>query len=575
MYLKFLRIDASGFQSLERAKVDLCNRGVVLVRGENQWEENSKSNGSGKSSIFEAILWALYGKTSSGISNAENRYLGGRCRVKLEFLLDDIHYVVKREVSNGKSSVVLLKDGEDVSGRNKTDTDKMILDQLLGFGPDIFCSTIFLAQGFGSRLSALTPSGRKERLETITQTSKRLDLFKTRLTSKKQVVSKNLSQKNAAVSNLEGQQYAINQEVLNLTSELTKIKNVSTLGEDEKRALQNEIDGLEKSLAELEVVDTEVNENLSTASSKLSDLKSLKQNLDYENSEVSHKISAVDVNKCPTCGSGLSEEQVNQLRGEYKSKIAILENKLSIVKSKISNVNKSVDSLREKKSLLKRKRDAITAEIYHVHTTLSKSEVDSALVSTKEDTINRNKAKYKELSLELKNLLKERDKVSEELGVVEDILSLTVRHFRSYLLKTTVDYMNVKLSEYSSLLFSHDVDEIRIQSDSSKVDIYLGEALYGTLSGGEKRKVDLALTLALRDLSINLAGCSSNLLILDEVFDNLDDKSISVVSNMFTTVSSEIDSMFVISHKPAVEIPYDSQIMVIKDSSRVSRVSEV
>ena len=67
MYLKFLRVDASGFQSLERAKVDLCNRGVVLVRGENQWEENSKSNGSGKSSIFEAILWALYGKTSSGI----------------------------------------------------------------------------------------------------------------------------------------------------------------------------------------------------------------------------------------------------------------------------------------------------------------------------------------------------------------------------------------------------------------------------------------------------------------------------------------------------------------------------
>ena len=132
--------------------------------------------------------------------------------------------------------------------------------------------------------------------------------------------------------------------------------------------------------------------------------------------------------------------------------------------------------------------------------------------------------------------------------------------------------MNSKLKIYSELLYSNKEDIIHLKADSSKLDIYLGDAIYDTLSGGEGRKVDLALSLAQRDLALNISGSSSNILILDEIMDNLDDKAINAVTSMFASVSEDIDSMFIISHKPPLNIPYDDILTITKGSDKISSI---
>ena len=60
MNLQFSSIDIENFRSIKEMKVDLSNQGIVIVKGVNEYEDKATSNGSGKSSVFESIIFALF-----------------------------------------------------------------------------------------------------------------------------------------------------------------------------------------------------------------------------------------------------------------------------------------------------------------------------------------------------------------------------------------------------------------------------------------------------------------------------------------------------------------------------------
>ena len=70
MIINFKRIKFSNFFSFKYADIDLTNRGYTIVKGVNNNPiDNSQSNGSGKSSIWEAISYALTGTTIRGVKD--------------------------------------------------------------------------------------------------------------------------------------------------------------------------------------------------------------------------------------------------------------------------------------------------------------------------------------------------------------------------------------------------------------------------------------------------------------------------------------------------------------------------
>ena len=95
MNIKFKTIDIQNFRSIDKAVVTLQNQGTVLVKGINEYEDKATSNGSGKSSIFEAIIFCLFEETSSGEKDVENRILCNGFTIKLEFIIDNINYTKK------------------------------------------------------------------------------------------------------------------------------------------------------------------------------------------------------------------------------------------------------------------------------------------------------------------------------------------------------------------------------------------------------------------------------------------------------------------------------------------------
>ena len=193
--------------------------------------------------------------------------------------------------------------------------------------------------------------------------------------------------------------------------------------------------------------------------------------------------------------------------------------------------------------------------------------------SEQEKRLNENKIKIQDLSTKIEQNKEKYNKELELSDVANHCTVLINKQFRNYLLKTAVDYLNERLKHYSKLLFSNENDIIYFVQDASKLDIMLGDADFKTLSGGEKKKVCISLILAQKDLATRMSGLNSNILILDEVFENLDSEAIDVVINALMQVSTDVDSMFIISHKET-SIGYDSIITVTKEKDRISHVTD-
>src|SRR2546429_3582880 len=115
-------------------------------------------NGSGKTSILEAIAWALYGVQAVRGDKDSIRRLGAKGRagveVDLEFRLGAHEYRVKR----GLSTAVLHQDGQVIANSLKAVTDK--LERTLGMTHDEFFSTYFTGQ---KELAVMAALGKTER----------------------------------------------------------------------------------------------------------------------------------------------------------------------------------------------------------------------------------------------------------------------------------------------------------------------------------------------------------------------------------------------------------------------------
>ena len=219
MNIIFNSLEINDFQSIGHANIDLDNLGICVVKGINNYEDNTSSNGSGKSSIFEALYFSLYGKTTTGLTNVSNRYTGNTYKLKLKLSIDNVEYEIIRE----GTKIKLLQNGEDISRRNKTDTENYIKENILKISPEIFLNIMYLAQGFKNRLSALTAGGRKDQIEEIIGTNEITESFRIEVQNYKEKLNNELNETNNKISFNDGTINQIKNNIESYQEEINKI----------------------------------------------------------------------------------------------------------------------------------------------------------------------------------------------------------------------------------------------------------------------------------------------------------------------------------------------------------------
>ena len=355
MNIQFNTLKIKNFQSIGAADIELKNRGIVTIIGINNYEHNAKSNGSGKTSIPSSLFWCLYGKTPEGINNPTNRYSGDKCQVSTEFTVDNNVYMIERSVNGSSQSVSLYINGNLQSARNKSDSDKIIKEDILKMSPDIFLSLIYLSQGFNSRLSALTPAARKDRLEQLTSTAESIDIFSKRisngksdLTDKCNKLQMEISKRNGSISTYEKMISDYEQRLLKAKDTITTFEYKGVIySQSNVSELQTKLNKLR---SELDDVMKHKLDSSKAVSDIMSKIRNNENEINRNNTRIKELNSHIDHVKngsiCPTCKQHIDQNNKEELLDKYN-------NELSVITNRNSDIQNVLDEYRNKLSTSK------------------------------------------------------------------------------------------------------------------------------------------------------------------------------------------------------------------------------
>lgn len=617
--IQFKKIILHNFGSYGHAELDLQNRGFCLVSGQNDYaKDNAISNGSGKSFIFSAISYAITGETISGIkSNLKNINIDEPdCWVQLDFLYNRDMFSLVR-TATPKSDLKIYKNDVDLSGKGIRESEKKLSELLPELTKDLIASTVIIGQGGVNRFSSFSPSGRKELLEKLTKSDFMVEDLKNRIQARQQELSLKLRE-------LEDSVLANNTQLNGYLSTLNRLKNeLENSGKPDfdsllARALtdisnaQQTIKANEAILAEVEVkaenaqqklleVSAEKakvsNEELIAYSASHTKLQSEKVRIEVTISTLEKEVKRLKAIKdtCPTCGQHLPNvskpstvEQEQQLRGlciqlnNIKQDITKCNTQHQMYISQIDaafneEMSELTKTVNETKSVITKTKNALST--YNDSLEIANSTYNKVLYEKQnwDKYITNQQAEIVRLEAEVARLTNlvaitslSKDDYSSRLAVIKKMDQLTRRDFRGYLLTNIISYIDSRAKEYCSTVFG--TKELSLSLNGNALDITYCGKMFDGLSGGEKQRVDLILQLSIRDLLISYLDLSANILVLDEITDFLDKKSCQSVMNLLEKELKTVESVFIISHHPELELPIDSEVRIIKNANGISEL---
>ena len=623
MLIKFKHLIIENFLSFGYAELDLNDKGYTAINGINNCNlDNAQSNGAGKSSIFSAICYALTGETVQGIkSNLTNIYTTGGMKVELTFDVDSIPYKIIRSKDHKElgTTIKFYANEEDKSGKGVRDTEKIINDYLPDLTSELIGNVIILGQGMPQKFTNNTPSGRKEVLEKLSKSDFMIEDIKNRLTNRKIILSKELKDLELELNSSQSQLNIYNKQLPQLENQLQSLvaPNIEELNSINIKInqLNEEVNQLNSQLQTNRDQLEELNQqNLGITNKQLLETNQVKQ--EYQATldnlqEQKYKIAA-DLNSlsaeikrlknitdiCPTCGQKLpnvhkvdTTDKENQLQ-ELKAQLSLIDENIKLVeehknkeaqkieeKYKQEKLN-TINSINDKKieiSNLNKKIDSYNNEIKHQSITLAtlqasfnnyeirKVEISKEINSTKQNIDHlTSKIMYDTMS---------KEDVGNRLDAINKMATLATRDFRGFLLTNVIEYINKRAKIYSQDIFG--TDKVQFALDGNNLNVSYNEKLYESLSGGEQRRLNLIIQLSIRDMLMQFSNFSSNILVLDEIFDSLDSKSSDAVVNTISKRLTDTESVFIVTHRNNLALPTDSTITVIKNSQGVSSLTDV
>ena len=622
MDIKFKKLHIENFMSIGEADIDLSDRAFTLIEGINNNEnDNARSNGSGKSSIFESLVWTLTGNTMRGNKDVVNFNGNDGALVTLEFIVDDDKFIVTRtkDHSKHKTNLFIEINGVDKSGKGIRDSEKLLAEYLPDLTPSLIGSVIVLGQGLPQKFTNNSPSGRKEVLEKLFKSDFMIQDLKDRISTRKGELNEELRKvqdsKLVALTKLES---AI--DTINLNN--AKLKQLQ-----EQDSLEFYADALHKEILEIEErqiqlkdeIDTYTikrdNANTRISSAKIrkaeiiaeidkeyestkeyvsSNLNECKVNLNITTTELSKVKNIKDV--CPTCGQKLPEvhkpdlksyeqavedanvelgkwvEQLNEIKAEIeKKKLSAtkqLEEDIALCEKELLECSLKVDELKNRHSnndraLIEKRR------LFDENMDLQKTRYIQ--IQQLVDSNERNEVIKDNLNLDIKECEETETEINNRLSIISKFNTVITRDFRGYLLNDIIKHINIKVKDFASLVFGTDLIEFTL--DGNNLLISYNDKEYEALSGGERQKVDLIVQFAIRDMLCRHTSFSSNIIVLDEIFDNLDDVGCQRILDLITTRLYDISSIFIITHHShELSIPYDDVVKVEKGLDGVTTI---
>lgn len=616
--MKFLTLEVENFMALANAKVELDQRGLVLIQGVNAGDSSAASNGAGKSTLMNSLMWCIYGETSHGVKGDDVLSTGHEknCRVKVTIEDEGKRYAIIRHRKHKEFKNRLIVRGEDGDmTKGKDSLTQEFVERLIGASKEVFMASIYASQEAMPDLPGMSDKN----LKTIVEEAAGVD----RLTKAYAIARERA---NAAAARMETTKTKMDACLSLVESAQNELESAKTSSEAWERDRSERLDVARADLVGAEVTLTEVEMELRSlpeqirdtenaigkereklASKEEHDAKLVKvrgaitdirasiritENIQKEAMQRARafKVKAEEVNTkvgepCPTCGkaycvedlSTVKESFVEQARSEisqaqasatsvakyqeHLEKALKIESSLVASTPDVSAIISRIEQLtKELGTLRHREKEVVAVEALVAR---ARSEVDRitketnpflAVIKRHEESLAANKSNYGVLKTELKNiqeqalLLDKARQVYSPAGV------------RSHILTSVTPFLNAQTAEYLNTLSGGNIVAEWSTMESTKKGEWrdkfnisvrkIGASkTFQTLSGGEKRKVRIACSLALQDLVASRASKNIELFIGDEIDDALDTAGLERLMGILEAKARERGTVMIISHK--------------------------
>jgi DNA repair exonuclease SbcCD ATPase subunit len=631
-FLEILEVEAKNFLSYEKlGPVNLDKQGVILLEGQMEDDEDSESNGAGKSAVIEAVTYALYGETIRGalVGSIQRRVRQGekmanakggmfsrvKCRISGGRILEIVR---NRKAPEHPDGLTYTVDGVkmDVADRGVCQAD---LDRLTGMPYSLFKQVVVFGKEAGDGIATATDAQRKSLLESLCSGGQFDPLY--------EQAKKNLAEIESFRSELTNQVRPLEQQRDQAFSDLeeAKAKSASFKAEREKEAgeLEKKADELDTEAAELSQRRAIlIEEEHTTVLPKEPDFTPLKlklieakKDVDGFQAGISNKkarLSMVQQDKdnfqrmgvaadapCPTCGQIVPGETVESLLGIYDRNMAGLSAEIRAQERVLEDAKKHVAELEAENQQLENVRNSrvkVQARLSELkkeieYTTNSALEKKARAKENRErakalkarqanpwlEQVEKHEGRHKEAVEALSEIKDQLAESGEILVYAREVARLFgnqgLRTFQFDALSPAITQSaNAALGVLSSGALQVSLTtERRGQSEkvALSVDNLRGAPEYRANSGGQKQKVDLALAWAISGLS----GFVCNLMFVDEAFDRLDAKACSRVIELMNERRVKRSTILVTTHGPDFRA-YFPRVWTARYANQVSTLEQ-
>ena len=546
------------------SEIDFTSHKSTLVVGH---------NGAGKSTILDALSFALFGKAHRNISKPQlvNSINNKDCKVEVEFNVLGQDFKVVRGIK--PNIFEIWKEGVMMNQSSHSKEYQKILEQnILKLNHKSFHQIVVLCSSSFIPFMQLSAQNRRDVIEDLLDInvfSKMNSILKEKTSELKDQIKDVTHEIEVNKTKTDAQKkYIRDVKAINEEQREEKFKLISDI-QDEIKTIQATNNDL---TTKLEAKLPEASSDSQEATKKITELEKFKAKFNADIRKLVKDVQFFESNDtCPTCSQAITEEtkETHVLEGKGKAKelqSAIDQAEQAILASseRLRSANDILEECRQWQSDVAANNQSIAK--YQSTLDRAQKDIEKSAQNTGLDAAN------EELNLLIEcgnNLVEEKLTLNEQYNynlVIGQMLKDT--GIKTKIVKEYLPVINTLVNKYLQTLdffVSFHLDEAFSETIRSR---HRDTFSYASFSEGEKQRIDLALLFTWRQIAKMKNSVATNLLVLDETFDSsLDHEGVDNLMKIIYSLGEDTN-VFVISHKgEMLDNKFENKLEIVKEKN--------